>query len=89
MIYAIPGLNILGILPVESLPSRASGSNDGVERSILIEMTERSDIHKSSIVNRQSSIPALPGQDVSEAVWDSDSVSSIFFEGSLMPGLKD
>ena len=24
MIYAIAGLNILGILPVESLPSRAS-----------------------------------------------------------------
>jgi len=24
-------------------------------------MTERSDIHNSSIVNRQSSIPALPG----------------------------
>jgi hypothetical protein len=24
-------------------------------------MTERSDIHKYSIVNRQSSIPALPG----------------------------
>jgi len=27
-------------------------------------MTERSDIHKSSIFNLQSSIPALPGWDM-------------------------
>jgi len=62
MIYAIAGLNILGILPVESLPSRASESNDWVERSILIEKTERhaaqapalrERYHKSSIVNIQ------------------------------------
>jgi hypothetical protein len=43
MIYTIARLNILGILPVESLTSRALGSNDGVERSLLIEKTERSD----------------------------------------------
>jgi hypothetical protein len=61
MIYAIAGLNILGILPVESL---------WVERSILIEKTERhaaqapalrERYHKSSIFNRQYSIPACPG----------------------------
>jgi hypothetical protein len=75
MIYAIAGLNILGILPVESLPSRASlrepqdlttGSNDRVERSILIEKTERhaaqapalrERYHKSSIFN--SGLPGL------------------------------
>jgi hypothetical protein len=52
MIYAIAGLNILGIL------------------SILIEKTERhaaqapalrERYHKSSIFNRQYSIPACPG----------------------------
>jgi hypothetical protein len=44
MIYTIARLNILGILPVESLTSRALGSNDdGVERSLLMEKTERSD----------------------------------------------
>ncbi len=66
MIYAIAGLNILGILPVESLPSRASGSNGRVERSILIEKTERhaaqapalrERYHKSSIFN--SGLPGL------------------------------
>jgi len=43
MIYAIARLNISAILPVESLR---------VERSILIEKTERSDT-----TNLQSSIP--------------------------------
>ena len=41
MIYAIARFNIYAILPVENLPSRTSGSTDWVERSILIEKTER------------------------------------------------
>ncbi len=57
MIYAIAGLNVLGMLPVESLV---------VERSILIEKTERhaaqapalrERYHKSSIFN--SGLPGL------------------------------
>ena len=49
-------------LPVESLPSRASGSNDRVERSILIEKTERAysaekaTKARSDTTNLQSSI---------------------------------
>jgi hypothetical protein len=63
MIYALAGLNILVMLPVESL---------WVERSIYIEKTERhaaqapalrERYHKSSVVNLQSSIPAYPGWD--------------------------
>ena len=69
MIYAIARFNIYAILPVENLPSRTSGSTDWVERSILIEKTERhaaqapalrERCHKSSIFNRQYSIPACP-----------------------------
>jgi len=62
MIYAIARFNIYAILPVENLPSRTSGSTDWVERSILIEKTERAYFAKlatqakSDATNLQSSI---------------------------------
>gem|GEM_PF-1550342 len=63
MIYAIAGLNILGILPIESLPSRASGSKDWVERSIQTEKTERHATQALALRERchKSSIPVYPG----------------------------